>query len=63
MDAPGIEQLTAEEKRVLELLALGRTSQDIADELAIAPDTVRTHVQNIIAKLGCNLGWRPWPPP
>ena len=44
--------LTEEEKRVLELLARGRTSKEMAAELAISPDTVRGHVQNILAKLG-----------
>ena len=43
--------LTEEEKRVLELLARGRTSKEMAAELEILPDAVRTHVQGILAKL------------
>ena len=43
--------LTGEEKRVLELLARGRTSKEITAELAISPDTVRTRVRAILAKL------------
>jgi DNA-binding CsgD family transcriptional regulator len=43
--------LTEEEKRVLELLALGRTTKEIAAERAISPETVRMHVQIILVKL------------
>ena len=45
------EQLTAREREVLALLSRGATSQRIADALGIAPNTVRTHVQNILSKL------------
>lgn len=45
------EQLTAREREVLALLSRGATSQTIADALGIAPNTVRTHVQNILSKL------------
>ena len=40
------------EKRVLELLVLGRPTEEMAAELAISPDAVRGHVQNILTKLG-----------
>ena len=43
---------TVEEKRVLELFVLGRPTGEMATELAISPDTVRGHVQNILTKLG-----------
>lgn len=43
--------LTEEEKQVLELLARGRTSKEMAAELEISPDAVRTHVQGTLAKL------------
>jgi DNA-binding CsgD family transcriptional regulator len=43
--------LTEEEKRMLELLARGRTSKEMAAELEISPDAVRTHIQGILAKL------------
>jgi hypothetical protein len=36
---------------VLELLALGTTSNEIAAELTISPETVRGTVQNILVKL------------
>jgi two-component system nitrate/nitrite response regulator NarL len=44
-------QLTAREREVLALLSRGATSQSIADALDIAPNTVRTHVQNVLSKL------------
>jgi two-component system response regulator NreC len=49
---PGLEVLTAREQQVLRLVALGRTSQDIADELGISVKTVEGHRANLMAKLG-----------
>jgi len=46
LDTPETEELTEEEKRVLKLLALGRSVKEMAAELAMPPDTVRAHVQN-----------------
>lgn len=45
------EQLTEREYEVLQLLAAGRTNQEIADELFIAIKTVKVHVSNILSKL------------
>jgi two-component system nitrate/nitrite response regulator NarL len=44
-------QLTARELEVLALLAEGASSRRIADELAVSPNTVRTHVHGILSKL------------
>jgi DNA-binding NarL/FixJ family response regulator len=44
-------QLTRREEEVLVLLARGRANGPIARELHIAPQTVKTHVSNILAKL------------
>jgi non-specific serine/threonine protein kinase len=44
--------LTARERDVLRLLAVGRTNPEIADALYVGTGTVRTHVSNILAKLG-----------
>jgi len=44
--------LTARELEILHLIALGRVTRDICDELHIAPDTVRAHVRNAMAKTG-----------
>ncbi|HKI28615.1 MAG TPA: response regulator transcription factor [Actinomycetota bacterium] len=46
-----IERLTGRELEVLALLARGFSSHNIAGELHLAPNTVRTHVQNILTKL------------
>jgi DNA-binding NarL/FixJ family response regulator len=44
-------QLTARELEVLQHLAEGRTNAQVADELGVSPRTVKTHVQNLLAKL------------
>jgi DNA-binding NarL/FixJ family response regulator len=44
--------LTAREWEVLRHLAAGRSNQAIADLLVISERTVRTHVSNILGKLG-----------
>ena len=46
------ELLTVREREVLGHVAAGRSNQDIADRLVISERTVRTHVSNILAKLG-----------
>lgn len=46
------EPLTAREIEILQLLARGRDTLGIADDLTISGNTVRTHLQNIFAKLG-----------
>jgi DNA-binding NarL/FixJ family response regulator len=47
-----LSKLTRRERQVLALLADGYDKDAIALELAISPQTARTHVQNILAKLG-----------
>lgn len=44
--------LSRREREVVHLVALGGTSSEIAAELHIAPDTVRTHVRNAMTKVG-----------
>ena len=44
--------LTAREREIVRLVALGQTGPEIADELHIAHDTVRSHVRNAQDKLG-----------
>lgn len=43
--------LSAREVEVLRLVAVGKTNPQIAHELCIVVDTVRTHMQRISAKL------------
>lgn len=47
-----IEALTERETDVLKLIARGRANKEIASELNIGEKTVKTHVSNILAKLG-----------
>jgi LuxR family maltose regulon positive regulatory protein len=50
---PGlVEQLSPRELEVLRLLAAGRPNQQIAEELVVAPNTVKKHVTHILEKLG-----------
>ncbi len=45
------DQLTYRERDVLKLLVEGAGSEEIARWLSISPNTVRTHIQNILTKL------------
>jgi DNA-binding NarL/FixJ family response regulator len=45
-------ELTAREREILELLALGRSNGEIGRQLFISTKTVSVHVSNILAKLG-----------
>jgi DNA-binding NarL/FixJ family response regulator len=44
--------LTAREAEVLSLIATGRTNAQIAAALVVSPSTVKTHINNIFAKIG-----------
>ena len=44
--------LSAREREIVRLVAEGQTGPEIADELGIAHDTVRTHVRHAMDKLG-----------
>jgi two-component system NarL family response regulator len=47
-----LARLTRREREVLALLAEGADKDAISRTLVISPETARTHVQNILAKLG-----------
>jgi DNA-binding CsgD family transcriptional regulator len=49
---PGPAALTAREREVVALIALGRSNKAIAQELFISPATAARHVANILGKLG-----------
>jgi DNA-binding NarL/FixJ family response regulator len=52
-EAPSlIEPLTNRERQVLQLMATSATNRDIAADLNISDETVRSHTKNILAKLG-----------
>ena len=68
-DLPAPDLLTAREADVLELLQRGLTNAQIAHELSIGVETVRTHARNIYSKLGISkrrdlatMGRRPLEP-
>lgn len=48
------EALTPREQQVAALTCLGCTNQEIAGRLIISPNTVRTHIRNILYKLNIN---------
>ena len=48
------EDLTPREIDVLRLIASGKANKMIADRLSIAEETVKSHVTNILSKLGAN---------
>jgi PAS domain S-box-containing protein len=51
-DADADELLTKREREIVHLLALGGTGPDIAAELVVSHDTVRTHIRNAMGKTG-----------
>lgn len=53
--APGpqiVKSLTVREREVLQLLAEGKASKEIATQLGVSPATVETHRRQIMQKLG-----------
>jgi DNA-binding NarL/FixJ family response regulator len=48
------DDLTSREIDVLQLIAAGNANKEIAGQLLIAEETVKSHVTNILAKLGAN---------
>jgi two-component system, NarL family, response regulator LiaR len=49
---PTVSELTPREWQVLDLLTTGASTTDIAVDLVLSPETVLTHVKNILKKLG-----------
>jgi DNA-binding NarL/FixJ family response regulator len=47
-----LARLTAQERNILELIAVGKTNRQIADELYLAEKTVKNYVSNLLSKMG-----------
>jgi DNA-binding NarL/FixJ family response regulator len=47
-----VARLTGREREILRLVAAGRSNKEIAAELTITERTARTHVSNVLRKLG-----------
>jgi two-component system nitrate/nitrite response regulator NarL len=48
----GLGHLTPRESEVLELLVAGSTTEEIGRAMGVATSTARTHIQNVLVKLG-----------
>jgi two-component system response regulator DevR len=51
-EEPGVEQLSDQERRILDLLAEGLTNRQIGERLYLAEKTVKNYVSNLLMKLG-----------
>ena len=49
---PGLDELTARELEVFQLLATGLNNAEIAERLIVGETTIKTHVTRILMKLG-----------
>ena len=53
-DEPGYTQLTPSEREILQLLAKGASTKDVASRTGRSPQTVDTHIRSICRKLNCS---------
>lgn len=49
-----LDILSPRERQVFELAAQGADKHDMAEKLFISPETARTHIQNVMSKLGAS---------
>jgi DNA-binding NarL/FixJ family response regulator len=49
---PRLASLTVQERRILDLIAEGKTNREIAETMFLAEKTVKNYVSNLLAKLG-----------
>ncbi len=48
----GQEELTKTERKILQVIAAGKANKEIAFDLNVSENTVKTHVKNVFEKLG-----------
>ncbi|HLB63040.1 MAG TPA: response regulator transcription factor [Actinomycetota bacterium] len=53
-DRPDAKPLSRREKEILQKVAFGATTREVAMDLGISPHTVKTHLERIFEKLGAN---------
>ena len=53
-DAPTTTPLSKREREILQMVANGSTTKEVARDLGISPHTVKTHLERIFEKLGAN---------
>ena len=46
--------LTPREWEVLDLMSVGRSTREIAEELVLSGETIRSHIKNLMRKLGAS---------
>ena len=51
-EEPLLASLTAQERRILDLIAEGKTNRQIAEVMYLAEKTVKNYVSNLLSKLG-----------
>ena len=49
---PRLASLTPQERRILDLIAEGKTNRQIAEDMFLAEKTVKNYVSNLLAKMG-----------
>ena len=52
LDAPDLQLLTRREQEVVQLLARGKSTDEIAETLVIARSTAKVHINHVLRKLG-----------
>jgi two-component system response regulator DegU len=53
-EAPATTPLSKREREILQMVANGSTTKEVARDLGISPHTVKTHLERIFEKLGAN---------
>jgi two-component system response regulator DevR len=51
-EAGRLDQLTAKERRIFDLIGEGKTNRQIAEQMFLAEKTIKNYVSNLLAKLG-----------